>query len=575
MLVQDSKKIEKEYFVEKNSMVIPKLLCAYYEQGDYELTYFLAKDYVIQFGEAEFYVMMSLVQMGYINDANLIYKKHKEDWFHLFKQYNIYWKHIVLFALFFKEFHISDEYQFIFDIYFENPFVQLLEMAQTEPIYKLMKTDLYVFVEKQHFIIQSLWKEEKEKKSHKLITFEDIKWNLWKRQNENIQNGKKYGIEEIYNDNDIKIYSYKPKTVSASMHILTDDINTIILDCGCEISGIETIRIQVKELLNYFSFNELNAVFISHAHMDHYGSLNEIRKYKVYMTEITKQLIRLSSPDVALNHVQILKEYGSVDINGIKVSFIPNGHILGSVMMDVNWKNKKRIVYTGDYSIENQCTVKGFNVEDLKMIDNRKIDILITETTYGNRKEMFKLSEYEKIFVQYCQKQIIYKNKIIIPCFAIGRVQEVAILLSDLVKEVGAKILIDGMAANITQYYQLLMERNILSKNIAISASEFEVSEKIMNNDIILASSGMLKEGSMSAKYIQELLDRENVCIMKVGFIHEKEHLLMSILNRKNKNIHYVDIPLSAHVDYQSLIETTEILAADCVLYVHGSGIVK
>lgn len=573
MLVEDIGEIETEYFDRKSDMVIPELLCAYFEQGDYEFVYFISKDYKRQFWEAAFYNMMSLVIMEYTSNAFAIYKKYQDDWFNLFKQYNIYWKHIVLFVLFFKEFDIPIYYQIIFDGYFESPLVQLLEIAQTESVSQLLKTELFKLVEKDYPVIRNMWQDNEKKGKAAVLTFEDIQWDIWKKQNAKIENGGQYGIEQIYKDNILRIYSYKPKTVSASMHIITDNENTIILDCGCEISGDNIIRIKVKEILIALGLGNIDAVFLSHAHIDHYGSLNELRKYPIYMTEITKCLVHISSPSVALGNAVVINEYTDIDIGGIYVGFIPNGHIPGSVMMNINWKNQKRIVYTGDYSVEDQYTVQGFKTEDLKVYSDRKIDILITETTYGNKPEVLNPVIYKKVFVKYCGKQLQYGHKIIIPCLAVGMAQEVAMLLTKMANETGAKILIDGIAAAITQYYQILIGKNILSKNISICNSELELEEKIFNNDIILTSSGMIKEGSTSARYIQKLIDKEKICFIKTGSISDKEHLFNGVLNRIGKNINYADIPLLAHTGYQSLIETTEKLAPDCVLYVHGMGI--
>ena len=143
-----------------------------------------------------------------------------------------------------------------------------------------------------------------------------------------------------------------------------------------------------------------------------------------------------------------------------------------------------------------------------------------------------------------------------------------------MVRKNGKKILIDGMAARVTEFYQMSMGENILNSNISVCNSELEYSEKIMNHDIILASSGMMKSGSTSARYVEEMMDKENMAVMKVGFIRASEHMLMSIVNRKEKNISYYDIPLSAHVSYRYLVETLDRLSPECVIYVHGSGIV-
>ena len=142
-------------------------------------------------------------------------------------------------------------------------------------------------------------------------------------------------------------------------------------------------------------------------------------------------------------------------------------------------------------------------------------------------------------------------------------------------KEPGFKILIDGMAVKITEYYQMNLGKNILNKNITICRDDFDYEERIFNNDFILASSGMMKEGSTSSEYVKKMIDMSNTCVMKVGFIHESEHILKSIINRQNSNLRLVDIPLSAHASYQTLIDVTEKISPNCAIYVHGQGIMK
>lgn len=612
MLVEEIQPIETEYFSNHYTMVLPELLCTYFEEGKYELVYYLADEYFSQFGQAEFYFMMSAMQMQYFQIANQIFVKHRGDWFQLCKQYDIYWKHTALYALYFEDYEISDYYLIEFDKYYDNELIELLDLLQeekqreiakevikserkkeikeeinqeineeikkevkTEIKAEIKKTKLYQKVSEKYPILKQLWKEEDSIPKREVITFEKIQWNIWRKYNEKIQNGQKNGMELVYQEQGLKIYSYKPKEVAASMHIIFDEDTAIVLDCGCEITDKEVTRIYAKEIFKELNIPKIAAVFISHAHIDHYGSMNELRKQNIFMTSITRQLIRISSPEIALDCVHILEAFSSIEVGGVVVTFLPNGHIMGSVMMDIDWKGKTRIVYTGDYMVENQRMAEGFRVEDILERSQKKIDIFITETTYGMKTEMLKRKEYEKIFIALCEKQYQYGNKIIIPCSAAGQIQEVALLLSNMAKETGAKILIDGLAARITEYYQISTQQNILGKNISVGNSDLDYSEKIMNNDIILASSGMMKEGSTSRKYIEEVIEKEKVCVMKVGLIHKNEHMLVSLINRKNKNIHYVDIPLSAHAGYQSLVETTEKLSPDCVIYVHGKGIAR
>ena len=82
-----------------------------------------------------------------------------------------------------------------------------------------------------------------------------------------------------------------------------------------------------------------------------------------------------------------------------------------------------------------------------------------------------------------------------------------------------------------------------------------------------------MKPGSTSSKYITELMNRENVCVMKTGYIYDSEYLLQSVQRRKEGQLHYVELSLSAHAGYEDLIHTIESLSPDHVIYVHGAGI--
>ena len=573
MPVRDIKPMEKEYFSRRKDRVLPELLCFYFDSGAYELTYYLSQKHLGQYGQAEFYFMMSLMQMEYGKEAQNVFRKNQGEWYNLCKQNDIYWKHVALFALCFLEFPISEYYLTVFDEYYDDSLVRLIELTKEAGPKAAMETTLFSRVSDKFPVLRIAWNMGHREKRGEVISFEDIQWNVWRKYNARIQNGDYLGIEQVYEKEGFRIYSYKPKEVSASMHILTDGISTIILDCGCEIVGTEVKRIPVREILDELGILHVDRVIISHAHMDHYGSLNQIRKQNVMMTSLTKQLIQYISPDVVLDCVWTVEPYKVYEVDGILVRFVPNGHICGSVMTDICWKDKLRIIYTGDYTVEDQNTVEGFHLKDILHKNSRKIDILLTETTYGDKIHMLRLEQYEKMFVQLCRKYLENGNKIVIPCFAVGRVQEVALILSQLAKEMGAKILIDGLAAGITEFYQLSMGKNILNRNISVCHSQVDYAEKISENDIILASSGMMKEGSTSAKYIEKIIERQNVCVMKVGFIHKEEHMLLSIRNRSDKNLNYVDIPLSAHAGYHDLVEITEKLSPDCAIYVHGSGI--
>lgn len=574
MLVKDIKNYEYKYYGCHNDMVIPELLCYYFEEGAYELVHYLSELHRKEFTECYFYWMMAKAMLGYDADAKVIHKSNEGEWYHVCKQFDIYWKHVALYGLLFKDYAVSSYYQEVFDVHYDNECVEALLLFLEMPELKLDKMSKYKLLVRKYPIFQQIMEREEQVQTKDIATFEKMQWKIWNKYNLAIGNGNLYGIEEVYLKDDIHIFSYKPKEVSASMHIITDYQNTLILDCGCEINDMEPSRLPVKKILESLNLQTADAVLITHAHMDHYGSINEVKGMKLYMTEETYQLIKCVSPEMYLRNVNFVTYKKAFSIGDIEIQYIPNGHIRGSAMIDINWKNAYRIVYTGDYSVEDQETVPGFCVEDI-LENPKRVDVLITESTYGGSVGMLTLKEYVTVFQTLCEKYVNNGNKLIILAFTIGRCQETALLLAELAKENEWKILIDGTASVITGYYQMNIGKNILNKNITVCHNELEYEEKIFHNHIILASSGMLKEGTTSARYVEKMMDENKVCVMKVGFIHAGEHMLRSIINRQNMNLRYVDIPLFAHASYQSLIETTEKISPDCAIYVHGNGIAR
>lgn len=574
MIIRDLEKFESKYFKDHDEEVLPDLISTYYERQEYEMVCYFAEKYKEQYHQLEFYYMMSLMEMGYANQANAIYHLRCDDWFQECERFQIHWSHVALFSLYFQEFQISDYYMEQFDRNYAHDLVKFLDYILENGREDIIKHPLYQRLSSKFPVLRAVYSEKEKKKIVK--TFEAVQWNIWKKENDKIGNGNHLGIQKVYEDSNVEIYSYKPKQAAASMHIIKDAENVIILDCGCELNDGMVKRIPVEEILQFLEIKEIDAVFISHAHMDHYGSLNELRGQKVYMTDQTRRLIRCISGEVYLGKTEAVEEYAVVNLAGIDVRFVPNGHVIGSCMLDINWKNQLRIVFTGDFSVEDQRTVAGFHVEDLLESTKKRIDVLLTETTYGNKIEMFSLKQYEKIFLNLCEKYIENGNKIIIPCFAVGRAQEVALLLSDMVKEKGWRILIDGFAAWVTDLYQNLLENDqkIINKNITVCYNDdMTYDEKVKNNEIILASSGMMKPGSTSADYINQVITYQGICVMKVGFIHESEHLLQSVIKRSNANLSYVNLSLSAHAGYDELVQTIEKLSPNHVIYVHGAGI--
>ena len=170
--------------------------------------------------------------------------------------------------------------------------------------------------------------------------------------------------------------------VGASCYYLKVGDANIILDAGIGIDdGLEfgpdfqfLIRTPFIQ-----SLTQINNIFISHAHMDHVGYLlklmNQTSYAGVYMTEITKVLSeyqlydrlfigKSSDENTRLAARSLLERIATVsfmqtmDFGKYKVTFYPAGHIPGAMMMLFE-AGKKRILYTGDYSLNNTALTQG------------------------------------------------------------------------------------------------------------------------------------------------------------------------------------------------------------------------
>lgn len=165
--------------------------------------------------------------------------------------------------------------------------------------------------------------------------------------------------------------------VGASCYYLQLGNYRIILDAGTGIiNGVvyNPILSQLLTSADVHSLSQINQIFISHAHLDHTGYLNELssqcRNASVYMTEITRALNELQNYDrmylkadsglsevkrleaqMNLDRITVVNYMQSIKFPGYKVTFLPAGHIPGAMMILFEY-GKRKILYTGDYSVD-------------------------------------------------------------------------------------------------------------------------------------------------------------------------------------------------------------------------------
>ena len=196
-------------------------------------------------------------------------------------------------------------------------------------------------------------------------------------------------------------------------------------------------------------------------------------------------------------------------IKDFTITFIPAGHILGSALIKVS-DGKETLIYTGDINLTKTRLLDGADLKGLKA------DILITESTYGGKDDIFKdEKETAKDMINSTVETIKAGGKVVVPSFAVGRAQEVLFLLDDYMNSgviPKVPIYMDGMISkamrihrhNVIYCRKELQRRILMSDADPFKSENFSVVEKkntrtrIATNDessIVVTTSGMLSGG--------------------------------------------------------------------------------
>lgn len=331
------------------------------------------------------------------------------------------------------------------------------------------------------------------------------------------------------------------RQVGRSCILLQTPKSRILLDCGIDVSAKGEDKYPCFNIPE-FDINQLDAVIVGHAHIDHSGMVPYLYKmgYKgpVYMTEPTRDIASLlaldfigvaykqaekplfSSKDVKemVKH-SICLNYNSVtDVTSdIRITFYNAGHVLGSAMVHINIGNgSHNLLYSGDYKYGKTRLLEPATV------NFPRLESIITESTYGAREDVLPpRKEAEEKLLAIINKTILRGGKVLIPELGLGRSQETMLILEDAMKTGKLEkvpIYIDGMIWDInaihTAYPDFLsnnmrlltfQDKNPFTSDIFSRVSSPQERKEVVEGGpcIVLATSGMLVGGA-SVEYFRE-----------------------------------------------------------------------
>ncbi len=399
----------------------------------------------------------------------------------------------------------------------------------------------------------------------------------------------------------------------------------ILMDAGIRQGGAAE---KLPDLRGIQERGGVDLILVSHAHMDHTGSLPVISKAypgaRIYMTSMAMDQTRVllyDSLKLMDRKEEEIPQYSREDVESMlkrivpihyqqetalpeldmKLTAYPAGHIAGAACLYLQTPEGS-IFYSGDVSGFAQQTIEGIGIPRLRP------DVVLLESTYGDRLHASRALEENRL-VQAVAECAEKGMKVLIPAFALGRSQEVLLILKKAMQDKAIPpipVYVDGMVRDMNRVYRAnptFLRRN-LARRIMKGDEPFytewirEVGTgedrnaltELPGPAVFVASSGMLS-GGPSIMYAKKLLPREDACVILTGYQDEESpgRLLLNLLDSEKEreagserrvtldgtsvpvNARIVMVGLSAHADQSDLCGIVERVSGRKVILVHGN----
>lgn len=370
--------------------------------------------------------------------------------------------------------------------------------------------------------------------------------------------GERIFRPKIYEVGDVRITALGGvQQVGRSAFLLQTRESNVLLDCGTNPGSTKPFEAFPRFDNPAFEIDSLDAVVISHAHLDHCGLVPFLFKYgydgPVYCSAPTSSLmtlLQLDYLDVA-NKQGTIPYYDQKDVRecvlhtnalryGVVTDIAPDirltlhnaGHILGSSMVHLHiGEGLHNVVYTGDYKYARTMLLEAATTEF------PRVETVITESTYGGPDDIMPSRvEAEEHMTRVVNETLERKGKVLIPVPAVGRAQEIMLVLDGymrrgLMKE--APVFIEGMISEATaihtafpEYLGREVRQSILHDGINPFQSDYftlvehpNVRQGVIDGEpcIVMATSGML-EGGPVIEYFKSLAADERNTVIFVSY---------------------------------------------------------
>jgi len=401
--------------------------------------------------------------------------------------------------------------------------------------------------------------------------------------------------------------------IGASSALLEIEGKRILIDAGIRMND----RLERGKHPDFSEIGQVDVIFITHAHTDHSGALPVVNRYfrnaPIFMTSGTFQLCTVLFRD-AVKLMDMFAEEGETPIyderelshtfknirqtgfsetvavsDTIRACFLPAGHIPGAACVYIE-SASGNILFTGDFSTFDQITVSAASVRAAP-------HVVVTESTYSGKIHIDRKRLTHECIIK-AREVIDRGGKILIPAFAVGRSQEMIMLLKDAMAQKiipEAPIFVDGMVNAVNSVYdnnpgelpkqlrkRISNERSLFYNGPVLPAAgrNRESILKKKGPAIIISSSGMLV-GGPSVFYAKDILKHENNALFISGY-QDEESPGRRVQELKRGQVLKLDrvgvevaaevfrFSFSAHADAKGIIDFVSAFNPKHVVLVHG-----